>query len=70
MGEKGGVRKFKKARGVICHVILDAWVIKNGRVREELPQMERAEAEKVRHHHIYCRGFLLAPGYSQSVIQT
>ena len=54
MGEKGGVRNFKKARGVIYHAILDARVIKNGRVKEELPRMERAEADKVRHQRIYC----------------
>ena len=28
MGEKGVVRKFKQARGVICHAILNARVIK------------------------------------------
>ena len=28
MGKKGGVRKVKKARGVICHVIFDAQGIK------------------------------------------
>ena len=50
MGEKGGVRKFKKARGVICYSIINDRVIKNRRVKEELPQMERVEAEKVRHH--------------------
>ena len=32
VGEKGGVRKFKQARGVIYHEILDALVIKNRRV--------------------------------------
>ena len=50
VGEKGGVRKFKKARGVICYSIINDRVIKNRRVKEELPQMERVEAEKVRHH--------------------
>ena len=29
---KGGVRKFKQARGVIYHAILDAWVIENRRI--------------------------------------
>ena len=50
VGEKGGVRKFKQVRGVICHEIIDVWVIKNRRVEEEILRMERAEAEKVRHH--------------------
>ena len=59
MGEKGGVRKFKQARGIICHAILDAWVIKNRGIDEELPRMKRAEAEEVRHHRIYCGGLLL-----------
>ena len=52
MGEKGGVRKFKQARGVICHTILNAWVIENRRIDEELPRMKRAEAEKDCHHQI------------------
>ena len=53
VGEKGDIRKFQKARGVICHAILDAWVIKNRRVKEELPQMECVEVEKIRHQRIY-----------------
>ena len=28
VGKKGSVRKVKKARGVICHAIVSAWVIK------------------------------------------
>ena len=28
VGEKGSVSKVKKARGVICHEIVDDWVIK------------------------------------------
>ena len=68
MSERGGVRKFKKARGVLCRGIIDDRVIKNGRVQEELPQMECAETEKVRHHQIYRRGFLSALGDGCSVV--
>ena len=68
MGKKGGVRKVKKSRGVICHEIFDARLIKNGRVNEELPLMECAEAEKVRHHWIYRQGFLRAPGDNRGVV--
>ena len=69
MGKKGGVRKFKQAKGVIYHAILDAWVIKNRGIDEELPRMKRAEAEEVRNHRIYCRGLLRAPGDGGSVIR-
>ena len=69
MVEKGGVRKVKQARVLIYHEILDTRVIKNGRVNEELPQMERAEAEKFRHHRIYCREFLRAPGGGRGVVR-
>ena len=69
VGKKRGVRKFKKARTVIFYPILGARVIKNRRVKEELPQMKRAEAEKFRHHRIYCGGFLRAPREVRSVVR-
>ena len=69
VGEKVGVRSFKKERGVICHSILGARVIKNRRVEKELLQMDCTEAEKVCHHQIYCGGFLFAPGDSWSVVR-
>ena len=37
VGEKGSVRKVKKAIGPIYHAVFDAWVIKNGQVDSELP---------------------------------
>ena len=37
MGEKVSVRNIKKARGIICHTILYAQVLKNRRVEEKLP---------------------------------
>ena len=69
VGEKGGVRKFKKARGVIGHAILDAWVIKDRGIDEELSRMKRAEAEEVRHHQVYRGGLLRAPGDGGSVVR-
>ena len=69
MAKKESNRKFKQARDIIYHAILDAWVIKNGGIEEELPRMKRAEAEKVRYHRIYCEGLLCAPGDGWIVIQ-
>ena len=37
VGEKGSVRKIKKLIGVIRYAIIDAQVIKNGKVDEKLP---------------------------------
>ena len=37
VGEKVNVIKIKKVRGVNCHAISDAQVIRNRRVDEELP---------------------------------
>ena len=36
LGEKVSFRKFKKAKGLICHTMLDARAIKNGQFDKEL----------------------------------
>ena len=59
VGKKGGVKKVKKTRGVICHAIFNALVIKNRRVNKEMPQMERTEVKKVRSHRFIVKAFFM-----------